>query len=265
MAAPDAVGLSVDDGVLKGEPEAETFGSEDDDGDGGNAHQKPDAVVEIPSKALASVIGTGGSIIRAIEKRSRAKVMVVKEEKEKGTATAAAATTKATAAAAAAAAGTKKPSSAFIHLFGSAGACSEATKMIEEAVAAGSKRAREQREQQQKGSDGDASAAAAASRERHILLLRHAGDFRALGLSAETCSSAAEVRSAFRGLARRWHPDKCKAAGKEREGAAASGNGGGEGGGGTAAVSSSAAAAAKFREIQAAYEALVEVSGMLFA
>ena len=80
--------------------------------------------------------------------------------------------------------------------------------------------------------------------------MRHEGDFRTLGLTAEACSSAAEVRSAFRALAKKWHPDKVNG----------SGSGGGGGVGGTAA----AEAAAKFRGIQQAYEALVEASGVLF-
>ena len=218
----------------------------------------------MPSRAIASVIGTGGSIIRAIEKRSKAKVMVVKEAQkeaqkeekrgQKGNAAAGAATGTA-APAAAATTGSKRPSVTLIHLFGSAAACSLAKSLIEEAVAAGSKRAKEQREQH-KGSSSDAAAASAA-RERHIQLLRHEGDFRTLGLTAEACSSAAEVRAAFRGLAKKWHPDKFR--GSKEEGENGSGRGAAAG-----AAAAAAEAAAKFRGIQQAYEALMEASGVLF-
>jgi curved DNA-binding protein CbpA len=65
------------------------------------------------------------------------------------------------------------------------------------------------------------------------------------------------VRAAFRGLAKKWHPDKFRGSKEEGE----NGSGGGAAAGAAAAA---AEAAAKFRGIQQAYEALMEASGVLF-
>jgi len=202
-------------------------GHEDED----DAEPIPDAVLTLTPAQVKRVIGPGGATIKAITQKSKARVQVVK-----ASAAAKAAAAAAAAAGPAAPAGDEEgeegskadasPTLITVHLFGPPAALEKATRLIQEAAANLEQKARQRAAAQEKKKDARWAA-------RRIYHLRHARDYEALGVPMG--APKADCTSAYRALARIWHPDKQAGKGEAER----------------------AAAGARFQAISAAYEALM--------
>ncbi|KAL6763942.1 DnaJ-domain-containing protein [Haematococcus lacustris] len=190
-----------------------TFNSSDSE-----EEPEPDAKIEIPFNKMKYVVGPGGVKIQEIQRKSKARVQIIKEEAEmtKAWGSGPTPTFKQQNLEYAAAMVT-------LLLYGNQHAVEAAERMIMEAI--------DNREQKQKQRARDyEKKREEKARLRQMYHMRHSRDYEILELPMG--ASKAEVKKAYRKLAMKWHPDKHSEEDQEM-------------------------AKAKFQEIQKAYDRLL--------
>ena len=95
--------------------------------------------------------------------------------------------------------GAAEPKKVTVMIFGNAKECEIAQRMIEEAVDNKEQKAKQRAKEYERKKE-------AKWRDRQLYHMRHTRDYEALGLPIG--ASRAEVKSAYRQLAKKWHPDK---------------------------------------------------------
>ncbi|GMH34048.1 hypothetical protein BSKO_01882 [Bryopsis sp. KO-2023] len=182
-----------------------------------DSEEEADWEIEVPMNKVKLIIGPNGTKIQEIQKKSKCRIQVKKDDAEMNRAFGSGPHIPVPA--------DGKPKMVTIMIFGDARGVEFAEQLITEAV--------ENREQKQKQRQKEYERKREAKvRDRQIYHLRHARDYEALGLSMG--ASKASVKSAYRKLAVKWHPDKHP---EDPEGAKA-----------------------KFQEIQQAYQSLMSTS-----
>ncbi|EIE20889.1 DnaJ-domain-containing protein [Coccomyxa subellipsoidea C-169] len=164
--------------------------------DDSDEEPEPDAVIEIPLKKVKLVVGPGGEKIKLIEKKSKARLQIVKEEDELNRAFGSGPVKPVLPKPADTEEGPKMTK---VMIFGNANQCEIAQRMIEEAIDNKEQKAKQRQKEYEKKRD-------AKARDRQLYHMRHTRDYETLELPIG--ASRVEVKAAYRKLAKLWHPDK---------------------------------------------------------
>ncbi|KAK9835168.1 hypothetical protein WJX81_002811 [Elliptochloris bilobata] len=169
------------------------------------SEEEPDAVVEIPANKIKLMVGPGGERIKLIQRKSKCRIQVKKEEDE---------LQRAFGSSGATVMGVQKPGAprpgataadlaekkvVTVMLFGNVHECEVAQRMIAEAINNKEQKAKQRHKEYEKKRE-------AKARDRQMYHLRHTRDYEALELPIG--ASRAEIKAAYRNLAKLWHPDK---------------------------------------------------------
>ncbi|KAA6420182.1 MAG: subfamily B member 6 [Trebouxia sp. A1-2] len=161
-----------------------------------DSEEEPDLELQLPANKVKYMVGQGGDKIKYIQRKTKCRIQVKKEQAElarafgsgpqllppKG---------------APLPDGQKKMVT--VMLFGSASECENARKLIEEACDNKEQKAKQRAKEYEKKKDEK-------RRDRQLYHMRHTHDYEELELPLG--ASKADVKKAFRMLAKKWHPDK---------------------------------------------------------
>lgn len=161
-----------------------------------DSEEEPDLELQLPANKVKYMVGQGGDKIKYIQRKTKCRIQVKKEQAElarafgsgpqllppKGLPLPD---------------GQKKMVT--VMLFGSAAECENARKLIEEACDNKEQKAKQRAKEYEKKKDEK-------RRDRQLYHMRHTHDYEELELPLG--ASKADVKKAFRTLAKKWHPDK---------------------------------------------------------
>ncbi|KAK9816506.1 hypothetical protein WJX72_001240 [[Myrmecia] bisecta] len=161
-----------------------------------DSEEEPDVEMQVPANKVKLIIGPGGEKIKFIQRKTKCRVQVRKDEadlnKAFGSGPSAVLPPSRPG-------GAAEPKQVTIMLFGSASECDAAQQLIAEAM--GNKEQKQKQRQKEYDRKKESK-----WRERQLYHLRHAHDYEALELPMG--AARAEVKKAYRQLAKLWHPDK---------------------------------------------------------
>ncbi|KAL3162884.1 hypothetical protein ABBQ32_009333 [Trebouxia sp. C0010 RCD-2024] len=161
-----------------------------------DSEEEPDLVLQLPANKVKYMVGQGGDKIKYIQRKTKCRIQVRKEQEELARAFGSGPQLLPPK-------GAPLPDGqkrmVAVMLFGNKSECENARRLIEEATDNKEQKAKQRAKEYEKKKDEK-------RRDRQLYHMRHTHDYEELELPLG--ASKADVKKAFRTLAKKWHPDK---------------------------------------------------------
>lgn len=161
-----------------------------------DSEEEPDLELQLPANKVKYMVGQGGDKIKYIQRKTKCRIQVKKEQAELARAFGSGPQLLP-------GKGMPLPDGqkrmVTVMLFGSASECENARRLIEEACDNKEQKAKQRAKEYEKKKDEK-------RRDRQLYHMRHTHDYEALEVPLG--ASKADIKKAFRLLAKKWHPDK---------------------------------------------------------